>query len=196
MTDAFEILVVRHGPTVANQDARYMGWLDPDLNLDQPSLSRLVHLKGEINLLGPHRLLCSPLRRAHETAELISTSSEAEVDPRLREWGLGEWEGMRHERVQQVYPAWFDAQGIWDPRITPPGGETLQTVELRVRSFLASVWDSRRIGQASVVVSHNGIIRIMRMISGQIPVESLFDTEEPSLSIETIAFATPISHGG
>lgn len=116
-------------------------------------------------LLTPARVISSSLGRAVETAAAIATAAGVRVTPdaRLIEIGQGEWEGRTHTELAQTdaerYAAWRAATGGW--RI-PPGGESIDSAEARVRELLAEL---ERPGPDDTwpvcLVSHGGTLRIL-----------------------------------
>lgn len=160
-----------------------MGWLDSAVEFTPEMDSVLDDLATDLKRRGTHVMFSSPLRRALDTACRL-TNGLVEVDVRLREWGLGVWEGKTHYEVQREYPDWFDGSGVWDPRQTPPGGESFAEVERRVRQFLFDRCPSLSApleSESTVIITHNGIIRMIRYICGEIPESELFRDSEPSL---------------
>jgi len=156
-----------------------MGLLDPKPEFDSTSIARLEELANWLRDERVSLVFTSPLLRAKLTADYILGGDAVITDDRLREWGLGQWQGMRYEDVRAHYPGWFNDRDIWDATITPPGGEAFSEVESRVRSFLSDLnSDTPR----AAVVTHNGIIRMMRYVLGEVGAENLFAVPETPLT--------------
>ena len=175
--------VVRHAPTQLNREGRYMGYLDPVPVFDSESVAKAEQVALAFRAAGVQRVVSSPLARARQTAEILGQDIEMEIDDRLMEWGLGSWQGMLHEDVRREYPTWFDSRGVWDPRRTPPGGEEFADVEARVTSFLEEglFAPARRGDSATAVVTHNGVMRMIKYLRGVIAVEEFFVEYEAAL---------------
>ena len=157
-----------------------MGSADVIPILDQKSKLALEQIR--VSLRSTHttvRVCSSPLRRALATAAELCDRSEILVMDGFREWDLGEWEGELHSEVKAEYRRWFP-NGNWDPRHAPPGGETLADVEHRVREAFVQMSDKQRqSGTPHVCVTHNGVIRVLRYVLGQVRAEDIFEIEEP-----------------
>ncbi len=140
------LVLLRHGQTTANAQALLQGRID--LPLDDTG--RLQAAKcGEFirqNFPGAH-VVASPLLRAQETAAHIQ--SEFHTDDRVIELDYGQWDGMALTDVP--HDQW--AQWRRDPAFRPPGGETLQELDARVRPALEQLAERAR-DEHVVIVSH------------------------------------------
>lgn len=103
-------------------------------------------------------LLSSPVARAMETAEILSTALQVPitVEQGVTEIGVGEWEGLFWKDVADeiVKKNWYD--NPYEMRF--PGGETLQETQIRA---VAAVQDAlaRRAADPVLFVSHADVIR-------------------------------------
>lgn len=146
----------RHGETNWNADRRMQGQLDAELSAAGVEQARLAapHLAG----LGPQVLLTSDLRRAADTAAVLAelTGLTAQVDKRLRETHLGDWQGLTHEDVDSRWPG---GRGLWrrDAEWAPPRGETRVEVAGRARQVVMEL-DARPDVQVAVICAHGGLI--------------------------------------
>ncbi len=70
-----------------------------DVDLDDEGRAQAGRVAVEMAKLGPTVLWSSDLRRARQTAAAVSEATGVEVvhDARLREFGLGEREGLTHD---------------------------------------------------------------------------------------------------
>jgi probable phosphoglycerate mutase len=78
-------------------------------------------------------VLSSPLSRARETCELAGLGARAVLEPDLKEWNYGEYEGLTPKQIHAKAPGWM----IF--RDGCPGGETPAQVGARVDRVLARV---------------------------------------------------------
>lgn len=103
----------------------------------------------------------SPLRRAMETAEILTGRAEP-TDARLVEMDWSEWEGMTlpdlRARLGNLMKAW-EADGL---DFRAPGGESPREVQDRLRPFLA---ERAAAGRETAVVCHKGVIRALYALS-------------------------------
>jgi broad specificity phosphatase PhoE len=103
----------------------------------------------------------SPLKRALETARLISESFGLEpiLDERLVELDYGQWEGKTLAEVMKNDPKTFQAWQADPAPVAPPGGESGLEAQQRVVSFLDSLAARHPQGQV-LVVFHKTVCRL------------------------------------
>ena len=78
-------------------------------------------------------MLTSPLGRARETCALAGLGERAQVDPDLREWNYGDYEGLTHAEICRRHPGWLVfTHGC-------PGGESPAEVAARVDRVIARI---------------------------------------------------------
>jgi alpha-ribazole phosphatase/probable phosphoglycerate mutase len=107
-----------------------------------------------------HGFYASDLKRAFETARIISSHHKMDIQPvpELRELNFGAWEGLTNKEIKSSYA---DVLKLWweNPLATRvPGGETLGEMVGRSVSALKRIVE-RHMGENIVVVSHGGAIR-------------------------------------
>jgi broad specificity phosphatase PhoE len=163
------IYLVRHAPTRANTSGVFQG------QADVPAEPIMHPERHAIPASRPRTIYTSPLQRARTAAEVLFPGETAIVDDRLMERSVGEWEGLDHETVRRRWPAYGEPV---DLMLTPPGGESLDVFTARVKSFLQSLAGAT---QDSYVVTHNGWIRVARMLNAEIAPEQLFAEQAPFL---------------
>ena len=123
-------------------------------------------------VVGPEGLtvVSSPLGRTRRTAEIVCETlgldCAIELDPRLAEIDVGDWEGLTGEEIESVTPGARSAPG-W--LLNAPRGETWETASARVAGWLDEhdEWDGRQ----RLVVSHGITGRILR---------ALYEREDPA----------------
>jgi alpha-ribazole phosphatase len=140
------LILLRHGQTTANAQARLQGHID--LPLDNEGVAQAMRCGVHIRSQYPNaRVVSSPLQRAQQTAAAIS--DEVEVDERFIELNYGDWDGVSLREVDQQ--KW--AQWRQDPHFRPPNGETLVELDVRVRPALEELFAESK-ERDIVVVSH------------------------------------------
>ncbi|XP_022740502.1 phosphoglycerate mutase-like protein 4 isoform X2 [Durio zibethinus] len=156
-----EIVVVRHGETEWNADARIQGHLDVDLNEagKQQAASLADRLSKEPKISAVYS---SDLKRALVTAETIAARCgglQVITDADLRERNLGDLQGLiLHEAAKlspKAYKAFLSHRTDQD---IPGGGESLDQLYHRCTSSLQRIGRKHK-GERVVVVSHGGVIR-------------------------------------
>ena len=139
-----EIILIRHGQSTANaiKEAKnkiFIGQWDCDLT--ELGRQQALNLKDSPILKDADAYFCSDLKRAVETAHLI-TDREVTVDKRLRERSLGDFEGILIEEIKSnpLYGEYFSNPEYSNFRHgfakKAPNGENYCDVCERVSSFL------------------------------------------------------------
>ena len=134
----------RHGQTNWNQIRRWQSRTDVPLNQtgrqQARALSQLIRGR-EITF---KRVVCSPLSRARETAEIFMDGYDPafEIDSRLVELDLGEFEGRLESELEKElgerYYEWKSRMYL-DPA---PSGESILDVAHRVEPVLQALPDT------------------------------------------------------
>jgi broad specificity phosphatase PhoE len=144
------IVVVRHAETEWSASGRHTS--RTDLPLSEAGISQARALKVALSGTSFDLVVASPMARCRETAALAGFGHPV-IDPLLREWDYGDYEGMTTEEIRQSVPGW----SIWDQG--PAGGETLAEVAARMDEFLGK-WFSSGTGVA-LVWGHGHALRVM-----------------------------------
>ena len=145
-----EVWLARHGETDWSAELRHTGRTDVPLNANgRAAAGRLRDLlAGEQFDL----VLTSPLSRARETADLAGFGDRAEIEPGLREWDYGDYEGVTTEQIRESRPGW----DIFDDGC--PGGETLADVGARADRVLERI---HAVDGRVMVFGHGHMLRIL-----------------------------------
>lgn len=107
-----------------------------DAPLTARGRAQAEQLGGFFRTLPPHVMLCSPLKRALQTA---SSWGIPLVDQRLKEQDYGQWDGLGVQEVQLRFPENYRQWLSGNPNCAPVGGESLQEVSLRLAPLLAEL---------------------------------------------------------
>ena len=156
------LFLVRHGESPSNRELRYLGSRDEPLT--EVGLRQAGCLAAALADLPLAAVYASPLRRAAQTGQRIADGLRVPLlpEPRLLEQGFGEWEGLTRAEVLGRGAAeserLLDCEA--DPALAPPGGESLASVERRVRALLADLAPEHP-GAWITLVSHVGPIKAL-----------------------------------
>jgi glucosyl-3-phosphoglycerate phosphatase len=148
------LLLWRHGRTEWNAAGRFQGQLDPPLDAERRSQVAIVApLLAAALPAGDTVVVSSDLVRAVHTAEALTSELGVPLrtDPRLREHGLGCWEGLTRAEVAERYPDQY-ADWLAGRPVQGRGGEDPEAV---ARRAVAALGDLPR-AEAAVVVTHGG----------------------------------------
>jgi len=170
---AMRLYVVRHGETAGNAQMRYIGMSDEPLTENGIQQARLA--ADALSRLPVGLVVSSPLRRAAETAARIREACGAQlrVDPRLAEGSFGNWERRTRDEVLSLGDEDSALLARWesDPSCSPPGGESIESVQRRVLSLIEELARSGA-GAPIVLVSHVGPIKALIAAVLDIPLQS------------------------
>jgi broad specificity phosphatase PhoE len=180
------ILWARHGENVANL-TRTFSYRVFDGDLTDLGRMQAAQLAGRLAAGEPiSQIVCSPLRRARQTAEIVAQRLglpiRTELDD-LRELNVGALDGRSDEQAWGIYDsvlaAWQDGQTT----VRFPGGEDLEELRARIRRALTAVTSASDAadGGASLVVAHGGALRAA--------LPELTGVPEPGTDIPTGGFA-------
>jgi glucosyl-3-phosphoglycerate phosphatase len=149
------LLLWRHGRTEWNATGRFQGQLDPPL--DDVGRNQAILAAPHLVAAGldPDQtvVVSSDLSRAAETAATLTAllGVPLRLDERLREHGMGVWEGLTRAEVGERYPEQL-ADWMAGHPVRGRGGEDPTTVADRAVAALADLPSAR----VAVVVTHGG----------------------------------------
>jgi len=156
--DPRRLVLLRHGQTAWNAAHRIQGQLDAEL--DDTGHAQAAAVGPRMASLKPVALWSSDSARARQTAAYVAkeTGLEPTYDARLREYFLGDRQGMTHAEYAEAAPEEFAAfrQGDFD---VVPGGEKAIDVANRMVAALRELVASIDAGELAVAVSHGAAIR-------------------------------------
>jgi broad specificity phosphatase PhoE len=150
------LLLVRHGLTLSNVQARYSGQTDVPLTEVGERQAEAVGKRLAAEALDV--IVSSDLQRASKTAHAIARYHGLPVwhDADLRETHLGEWEGLTYREVSVRYLE-VVKQRREDPYFPAPGGESFSQLRDRV-ARARTRWQSQYPNSTVVWVTHAGVI--------------------------------------
>jgi probable phosphoglycerate mutase len=152
-----EILLIRHGETVWNQQGRMQGQHDSPLT--PTGMHQARQLARRLKDVRFAALYSSDLGRAHQTARCIADASGHEViaDRGLRERHFGIFEGLTNTEIKQRYPEDYELFAKRDPLYRMEGGESAEEFRVRAVGTLEAIASSHP-DETIVVVSHGLVL--------------------------------------
>jgi len=148
-----KLLLLRHGQTALSVQRRYSGRGNPELT--ELGVRQAAAAAAYLGALGGiDAVVCSPLRRARDTASAAATALglDVSVDDDLIETDFGTWEGLTFgesaERDPELHLRW-----LRDTSVPPPEGESFDAVAIRVRRAQERIL-TENAGKTVLVVSH------------------------------------------
>ena len=154
-----QLILIRHGESTWNDAGRIQGWTDSPLS--ERGQWQAEKLAEHLATLPITALYTSPLERAMETAHIVARTLDLPlaVDDRLKEYGIGELEGMTGEEVKERYPAIYHGWRATTRWIPLPGEEGRDIFAQRVEAAMADIVASHPEGTVAIV-THGGVIGI------------------------------------
>lgn len=154
-----KIFFMRHGETDYNKKMIMQGALDTELNEIGKSQAKIA--SEEVSKLNIDIIICSPQKRALETANIIAKKIDREiiVDERLRERSFGELQGVKIEDILKENPLFLKKIST-DDEYFIEGVESLEGVKSRIDSvlkFIKNDYNNKQI----LIISHGAIARIL-----------------------------------
>lgn len=187
-----EIYFIRHGETDWNREGRYQGSKDIPLNdtgrgqADRNGRLLRDLLRRDNRLADEFDWYVSPLGRTRETMDRVRRafdggSPDVAIDQRLIEISFGIYEGRLHaELASGAMPMAGERDAsFWYFR--PPEGESYDDVAQRILAF------GRGLPRRAVVVSHGGVLRVLRRLIEDFPTDRAVNWFPPQDSVIHLA---------
>jgi ribonuclease H / adenosylcobalamin/alpha-ribazole phosphatase len=192
------LVLVRHGVTAHTVDKRFssgLGGSNPGLTDEGRAQMRatadwLAPLADGIDVV-----VSSPVRRTHESAEIVGARLEKPVliDDGLAEMEFGTWDGLTFAEIQERHPDELDRWlGSLDE--APGGGESFRVVEKRVLGSLERLL-SEYAGQTVLAVSHVTPIKVLVAHALSAPLDAVYRMELAPASVTVLSFFSDPSTG-
>ncbi len=157
------IYLCRHGQTEFNAIGRRQGQVDSNLTaMGQAQASAMGRRLASLNL-PDFRIYASPLGRAHHSARLIAAelgNPEITLDPRLKEIGMGSWDGKTDLEIDTAHPglrASVPPEAWW---FHSPDGETYTIFAARLAAALHDLQSDPI--PVKIIVAHAVVSRVIR----------------------------------
>ncbi len=153
-----KLFLIRHGETQHNLRKIYIGHTDSPLNRKGKKQARSAGLY--LSKTRIRAVYSSDLKRAHEFATIAFKGVPVNTTAALREIDFGIFEGLSHEQIMKKHPQLYQ-KWLRDPWNTQlPQGESIKTLETRVKKILKKIYAQNKTGIVAVV-SHAGPIKII-----------------------------------
>jgi probable phosphoglycerate mutase len=152
-----QLILIRHGETVWNQEGRMQGQSDSPLS--EIGVHQARRLAGRLARMTFSALYSSDLGRAHYTARSIAdaTGHAIVLDERLRERNFGVFEGLTAAEINASYPDEYARFRRRDPAYVMSGGESAAAFRERCLGCLLE-FAERHAGSSIVVVTHGLVL--------------------------------------
>ena len=158
-----KIYNVRHGQTDFNLMKKMQGG-GTEKDLNETGINQAQETKKNLENIKFDVILCSPMNRAKQTAQIIDNGRNLPIitDERIRERKLGEYEG--HIVTDEI------EKRIWnyDLNYNIPNGENLHDFEKRIIEFLKEA--KQKYNEKTVlIVAHGGVAKVVKAYLSGMP---------------------------
>jgi len=165
-----QIIGMRHGQANGNHDDRLNSSVENlENHLTAEGQKEIESVANEVN--GVSVIYSSDLLRTKETAAMVAAKFGLTVqyDERLREVGVGEYEGQSNTDFTNFRKENFEA---WQ-HDSPKGIESFDHLKERVYSFLSDI-AAKHQGEKVLIVTHGDVLRLMQNYHENLTDEQLF----------------------
>jgi broad specificity phosphatase PhoE len=166
-TQPFYITVLRHGESVGNAESRWQGQADYPLTDTGRAQARALAKRWKNERAKFDLVIASPLMRARETAEIIASAFNVniEFEPLWLERDNGEFSGLTVLEVRQNF-----GESQFSTPYDPVGGDGEGDWELFLRAGQALQSLLKREPARYLIVSHGGLLnQFMHAVIGVAP---------------------------
>jgi broad specificity phosphatase PhoE len=155
-----KLVLLRHGRTEWNHTRRAQG--HADVPLDRVGEAQAKAAAPLIADLRPVRLWSSDLARARRTADLVAAGCGlvVEEDARLREFSMGERQGLTWIESVERFPWIAQGEGLGERLTAVPGAESEADVRARIVPAVEECLRALAPGETGVVVGHGAALKV------------------------------------
>lgn len=157
------LYLARHGETNLNIKKVYYGFTDVYLN----KLGKIhcENIREKLSEVSFDVVVSSPLERAIQSAEIISSLNRSEIISYegLKELNFGKWENKHFKELQAEYEVEWK---LWIEdwiNFSFPQGENFKALYARVKACLEEILLSYE-GKNILLIGHDGTLKIITMI--------------------------------
>ncbi len=160
--------LVRHGQCEAPGGGRMLGQRDAPLTAI--GVGQAAATAARLREVAFVAAFTSDLRRARDTAAIVlgERPLSLRVEPRLREFDIGAWQGLTWDEVEARYPGSTASFTAPRPGLAFPEGESLAGVGRRVGEVLREVRSETAAGDV-LVVGHQGALTVLLALALGLP---------------------------
>jgi len=183
------LYLARHGQSEANVQ-RIFANTGQKYGLTDLGRSQAEQLAERMAVRPIQAIFSSPILRAVQTAEIVSKRIRVpvEIQPALREFDVGEWEGKTDPRGWQEHrntmQAWL-VENRLDARMQ--GGESWHDIEARFIPFVDRLVQSASLHSAYLLIGHGGtFLSMLPRLTRDITPQQAFETSYPNTAIITL----------
>jgi alpha-ribazole phosphatase len=179
------LILIRHAQTDYNLQKRYCGFSNPPLN--DKGIEQVKRLAKRLKGLKIDKIYSSDLKRAYQTAQIISKNNSVEKLTELREMNFGIFEGLSYQEIMSKYSRIYRKWLRSPQEIVIPEGESLIALTSRVRDILVEILSNNQ-GRTVAVVTHAGPISIILCDILKVSLDLIWQIKLEHAAIKIIKF--------
>lgn len=186
-----QLILLRHGQSVWNQENKFTGWVD--VALSATGIEEAISAGSKLASIPIDQVFCSSLKRAIDTAKIALRAAHQEScpiiqDPALNERNYGDLQGLNKAEMAKKYGP--EQIKLWRRSydIRPPGGESLKdTCERVLPYYHKAIEPLLKAHKTVLIVAHGNSLRALIK-----ELEHVSDSDIASLEIPT---GVPLFYG-
>ena len=193
---ATRVIIVRHGQSTYNAEKRIQGRCN-ESEINEKGLKDAETVGRTLSKVNIDGFYCSPLQRAHKTAEIIGNffENKPHLTPtaKLLEIDLPLWEKLKKEDVKQKYPQEYQ---MWKTKphqfkMILEGKDYFPVLSLyqQAREFWQEVIPQYQENKTILIVAHNGINRCLLMSALGIDASRYHTIQQSNCCINILNFS-------
>lgn len=171
-----DLWLVRHGQTDWNLAGRWQGQSPRAPGLNEAGREQALALRSQLAGKQFAAIYSSDLLRARQTAELLAEplGLPVNLDPRLREMDLGDWEGLLSNEISARFPQLLLERDCNPIHTSAPRGENPGCVAERTASALDDIV-MNHCGEPVLIVAHGISLAAVLCLARGIPLEHIYE---------------------
>lgn len=155
------LYLTRHGQTQSNLNKIMQGWHNSELTELGKNQAKKLHKR--IKHIDFEEVYSSPLKRAIDTAKIVSGRENIKTIDNLKEIGLGVWESKTQESIKKTHTDLFN--NFWEyPHIfKAEEGESFHDVKERAKKAINVIISKHDEGNV-LIVTHAAILNVIMLL--------------------------------
>lgn len=160
-----KLYVIRHGRTNCNDEGKFNGKLDEDIN--ETGVKQALEAREKVKDLDIDLIICSPLLRTRHTCDLVNANNIPVIyDERIEERDCGTLTGKElGDFYYTDYYNYYSTKNI-------DGLESLPDLFIRIHSFLDEIKDKYK-GKNILLVTHGAVARVIQFYFEDMPKDGM-----------------------
>ncbi|MBA2697312.1 MAG: histidine phosphatase family protein [Nocardioidaceae bacterium] len=153
------LVLLRHGRTEWNKVGKAQG--HANISLDEVGVLQARRAAPLLASYRPAFVWSSDLARARETAQeiVVLTGQQLVLDKRLREYDVGDRQGLTRSEFLTSFPEQYAAYSAGDEDVRVPGAEVTTEVRERMLAVLGEAAEAVQPGDTGILVGHGASLR-------------------------------------